>query len=78
MNDLCAGRGVVPDDHSRLRALSCPEGLHRNAVKELTQTKIDLIRPMGPASGENTVAMPGIPSLNCVLSRSVGIEIWTG
>lgn len=52
--------------------------LHKYAAYELIHTMIDISSPMTPAFSAKTVAVPGIPTLNCALSIPSGIEITAG
>ena len=51
---------------------------HKYAAYELIHTMIDISSPMTPAFSAKTVAVPGIPTLNCALSIPSGIEITAG
>ena len=50
----------------------------RYAVYELIQTRIDISKPMTPAVSANTAAVPGIPSLSWLRSKSFGTKITAG
>ena len=63
-------------------SVSCPNSSHwlhhKYAVYELIHTMIDISSPMAPAFSAKTVAVPGMPTLNCALSIPSGIEITAG
>jgi hypothetical protein len=47
-------------------------------VYELIHTMMGINNPMTPAFAAKTVAVTGIPTLNCALSIPSGIEITAG
>lgn len=66
----------MPEGPRRAKSRHWPH--HRYAVYELIHTMMGINNPMTPAFPAKTVAVTGIPTLNCALSIPSGIEITAG